>query len=548
MAYEVNVREANSRLKLTIPSGPADEESEARGADSERAAGTCIDAKEPFIPLCKALNIRKQIEAAAADRAGEFAKQIMTDLPPNLEQQGEQAVRDWVAKKLAKVTLYGLAKRLQSYANYLNLVCLVRPIELDSFYLITQPPRRGTSKLKEVMYTRYDNQPTLVQVNAHLVPHYGANNLRDKLIAKEAAYITKQLIANKASRSLVEAGLRAFLQTAQGDPELRAVEAAAKALNFKPYQDYQVGKCDLASFYPVRPSRSSRAQPSVRVASGFVQGEDNFFYLGSKIHTPATMCILPLESHFIFSEKVELDSKARRKRECGFSDTLGVSAAMAERAGERAAGAAATGSFAPPDFTDDVHVGPGEGLLQAGAWTGAAAYEGQRPSGFNPALTTVAESAPWVQQQSSGPASARAVVRKTGKNKWEFEGTSTGESVPVGSNDSIPYNGNVVLDSELTIPDNLSGTYQLKMEITVQTLSGICALAAGISNGSKGGGGNNYGNGVSESSPRLLTYSFTAENEARLASFNFNLYASSGSRTPSSCRAKGSIELIVPEE
>lgn len=543
MAYELNVRDTEARLTLTLAPETVAKADGIREAGGARDAGSCLWAKEPYIPICKALNFREMLEAGSSARAHEFAKQVFSDLPPSLEQQGEQAVRDWVFKKLAKLPLYALAKRIESYANYVNLYCLIRPIELKKFFLITQPPRKGTSKLKEVMYSRYDNQPTLVQVNALLTPHYTASNIRGKLIAKEAGYIAKQLSSNKFAQSLAKAGVQAFLEVAQGDLELNAIETAAKALNFKESQPYQIGKCDLYNFYPLHPRNSTKAQPAVRVASGYVQGEDNFFYLGSKMKSSADMCIVPIPDHFIFADTVEQDSKARRQRECKYLSTVGISGRSVRRAAEDST----AGVFELPDFTDDVNVGPSEGVLRAGASTTAAAYSGAHPVGWNPTFTQVTD-VPWVQQQSAGPASARVVVKKLGKNKWSFEGSSNGDNVPTGPYTSVPYNGDALLDLDLTIPENRSATYTLKMEGKVQTLSGLCALSLNMANGSKGAGGNNYGNGIYEGSPRLLSYSFTAESESPSAFVTLAIYASSGAPTASSCKATGTIELTIPEE
>jgi len=543
MAYELNVRDSESRLTLTLAPEAAAKAGGAREASGSRDAGTCIGAKEVWIPICQGLKFREKLEAGANARAHEFAKQVFGDMPPSLAQQGEQATRDWVFKKLAKLPLYALVKRLQSYANYVNIYCLIRPIEVSKFFLITQLPRKGISKLKEVMYTRYDNQPTIVQVNALLTPHFTATNIRSKLIAKEADYVAKQLVANKFAQSLAKAGLQAFMEVAQGDPELTAIEATAQRLNFKTEQPYQIGKCDLYNFYPLHPPNSTTAKPAVRVASGYVQGEDNFFYLGSKMKTAADMCIVPIPEHFIFADIVQQDSKSKRQRECKYLSTVGVSGRSVGRGAEETASV-----FLLPDFKDDVNVGPSEGILRAGASTTASAYGGAHPSGWTPNFTQVGDS-PWVQQQSDGPASARVSVRKVGKSKWTFDATSTGDNVPNGPNSSIPYSADALLNLELTIPENRSATYTLTMDATVQTLSGICGLNASLINGNKGAGGNNSGNGIlTESSPRLLTYSLTAESEAPTATLNFAMFASSGARTASSCKATGTIELTIPEE
>jgi len=206
------------------------------------------------------------------------------------------------------------------------------------------------------------------------------------------------------------------------------------------------------------------------------------------------------------------------------------------------------GVFLMPDFIDDLNVGPAEGKLGVDASVTAAAYGGAHPNSWRPTYTQVTD-APWVRQQSDGPSSARVVVKKVGKNKWSFEGTSTGDNVPNGPLSSIPYSAEVRLDAQLVIPETRAGTSQLKMDVTVQTLSGLCQLIARLGNDFKGAGGNNLvGGGVSESSPRLLTYSVSADDASRTAAFLFQIFASSGAQSASSCKATGTIELTVPEE
>ncbi len=284
----------------------------------------------------------------------------------------------------------------------------------------------------------------------------------------------------------------------------------------------------------MNPPGPGGAWTAVRVASGYVQGEDNFFYLGSKMKTAADMCIVPIPENFIFADIVQQDSKSKRQRECKYLSTVGVSGRSVGRAAEETASV-----FLLPDFKDDVNVGPGDGILRAGASTTAAQYGGAHPSGWGPNYTQVGDS-PWVQQQSAGPASARVSVRKVGKNKWSFEGTSS---------QADEYNADALLYMELTIPENRSATYTLKMDAKVQTLSGICGLNLYMANGNKGASGTNYANGIlTVSSPRLLSYSVTAENESPIADLNIAIYASSGTPTASSCTASGTIELTVPEE
>jgi hypothetical protein len=550
MAYELNLRDAESRLMLTpAPEsagkagttrelGGSVEAGDALDASETRAAfGTCIRDKETWIPVCQGLKFREHLEAVVGARAHEFARQIMADLPPDLEQQGEKAARDWVTKKLAQTALYAMAKRLGSYANSINLYCLIRPIELDKFELITTPPGKQPSLLKEVLYQLHDETPTKIQVNAVLTPHYAANEVRDKLISKEAEYIAKQFTSNKIGKTLAAAAAKAFIQTAQGDPELYAIEAIAKAANFKREQKYQVGVCDLNEFHPALP-KPPGTKSAVRVASAWTQGEDDFFYRGSKMNTTADMCIVPKVQNFILSERVEAASKTLAERLCGFRQTVSV----VGRAFEPAARDTARGTFLLQDFMDDLNVGPSEGLLRVDASVTAAAFGGAHPSGWTPNYSSVTNK-PWVRQQSSGPASARVAVTKVGKNKWSFDATSTGDS-----DSSTSYGSEVYLDAELTIPESRSGTSQLKMDVKVQTLSGLCTLAAGVANTVKGEGGNNFGNGVSESSPRILTYSLSAEDASRSASLTLQIFASGGIKPATSCRATGMIELTLPEE
>jgi hypothetical protein len=547
MAYELNLRDALARLAINPPAANT---ASAAGVGQKRVmdGGTCIGVKEPFIPFCKAINVRKQLETAAADRAAEFVKQFATDVPPDLATQGENAVRDWVKKRLAKLTLFGLTQKLQNYYAYLNLVCLVRPIELDSFYLITQPPRRTTSALKEVMYTIYNNQPTLVQVNALLKPHYDGNNIRDKLIAKEAKYIADQLAPKSLPKSVSEGALKAFLQWAQGDSELKAVEAAAKALNFKPSQSYQVGKCDLVNFYPAPPKKGSTASSAVRVAASYVQGEDNFYYLGSRMGARATMCIVPKETNFIFSDSVEARGKSGSSSGCQFSDQV-----VTARFVKDSAPVGGDGAFTLPDFSDDVQVGPSEGVLRAGAWTGAggllSGIDVQRPAGFAPQLSEVPDGTPWVQEYSFGDASAKAVIKKVGKNKWEIEGTATGALIVISDTEFNSYTSNLVLDTQLTIPVNRSGTYTLNLDATAETAQGDCALGLGLYSQPKSDGGSN-GYAITTDSPKKLSYSVTASDDYGPAGVNIALFAYATTRNgthPVECKAKATIELIVPE-
>jgi hypothetical protein len=541
MAYEANVREANRQVRIGQPQASGAGKDGSRSADSTRDAGTCIAAKEPFIPFCKALDFRKQLEAAAADRAAEYVKQFADGIPPNLEQRGEKAVRDWVKTRLAKITIFGLTKRLQGYLTYLNLICLVRPIELDDFYLTTQMPRRSSSSsLKEVMYSHYDNQPTLIQVNALLVPHYDANRIRDELSKKEAKYVAKQLAKLKIPSQLTEWIMRSLQQLGQDDAELKAIEAAAKALNFKPNQPYQVGKCDLRSFFPSTGLKETR-KSAVRIAPGFVQGEDNFYYLGRKINAKATMCIEPYEANFIFSDRVLARGTNATRSGCPFNDQVVTR-------GTRAAGDA---TFPAPGFSDDVHVGPSEGLLRAGAWTGASNnFTSARPAGYNPTLTEVVEDAPWVREYRSGNAVARVSIRKVGRNKWEIEGSADGEFIMLTETDVLNYTANMALNTSLAIPETRSGSYTLKLESSAEAVSGVCGLSVGAYSAPKTEGGDNSINGfVSAASPRALKYSVEAKDQPGPAGINLNLFAYTSSESRKvACRGKGTIELILPEE
>jgi hypothetical protein len=250
------------------------------------------------------------------------------------------------------------------------------------------------------------------------------------------------------------------------------------------------------------------------------------------------MCIVPNPERFIFAETVLQDSKAKRKRECAHISTVGeVKTATSGRAAENAA----AGAFLLPDFTDDVHVGPSEGVLRAGASTTAP---GVHPLSWGPTYTPVTD-APWVQQQSSGPASARVVVKKVGKNKWTVEGTATGDNGPP---DSASLLGEAKLETELTIPDSRSGISTVKMDVTVQTLSGVCDLRAGVGFVTGAGGSNSPTGMLSPSSPRILTYSLSESGASLKASLGFQIIAYPLQMTAGSCNAKGNIELILPEE
>lgn len=542
MGYETNLRESNRRLRPNLAG--TRKEGAVMAAEPLRDAGTCLAAKEPFIPICKALNARAKLEAAAADRAAEFVKQFLDGLPSDLEQKGEKAVHDWVKTRLAKIAVFGLMKRLQGYLNYLNIVCLVRPLELDEFSLTTVPPRRTTSALKEIMYSLYDNQPTLVQVNAVLRPAFDSTRLRDELVKKEAKYIVKQLNRTKVPAPVAEWAMRSFLAFAQGDAELQAIEATAKALNFKQSQSYQVGKCDLVSFFPW-PGLGDR-RSAVRVAAGYVQGEDNFYYLGSKINSRAKMCIEPKEPNFIFSERVLKRGRLVNESSCPFSNGVVTRGARVSEAEEEA-----PAEFPLPEFNDTANVGPGEGLLRAGAWAASANnYATARPAGFDPVMSEVRDEAPWAVEQRSAGGAAGAVVRKTGRNKWTIEAYADGQYISLSPADGIAYKADLSLTTSLAIPDSKSGTYTLKLDGRAEASSGVCGLSLALYSAPQTAGGNN-GAFVSTGSPRVLEYSVTANDRPGPAGINVGLvaYPTAISETHKvACRAKGTIELTLPDE
>ncbi|MGJ5815303.1 hypothetical protein [Paludibaculum fermentans] len=446
LAYNRNAGQAwRSILGATETETPA--AASARLAGSSRLAGTCLATKVPLLSPCLANDFRKKFNDAIGAQVDDLFQDFDKEVP-----NGRDALVKWLKKKLAQKAVNAAARRIQAWLNYLSVACLVAPIELSDFRvetqgrLITASPRRNRAlRDKEVLYSRHDNLFTVVRVIAVLVPEIPIDKVRSKARSLELEAFRKGLQKAGVKKETADLLASIFDKTLDSDPVLDELVKMAQAYANKTKDEQQVGACDLVTVYPKKNGSGRAGNPDqgykpgvsvLKLYTGRVQGEDDYFFIGKRINRSDLLCIVPIDRHFLFSQDAQRVEKQRiSNNPCAFSEQLTVT--------RRADSSPTDSARRPSVYSDRVYVGPGEALaLVANAAVGAPGTPGEIAT---PPIITVNVNAqldqdnPYVRQAGGGISVARIEARQTGDLTWTLDLKVSGHQEPIQDPDGFRH-------------------------------------------------------------------------------------------------------------
>lgn len=445
LAYNRNAGQA-WRTILGAEEGETPQQAAARLAGSSRNAGTCLAAKVPLLAPCLANDYRKKFYDALADDAASLLKDF--DQVPS--GAADEAVQ-WLKKKIAQKATKAIGRRLQAVLNYLSIACMVSPIELDSFKVQTQgrlvtaaPKRNRALRDREVLYSRWDDGFTVVRVLAELKPEIPAGQVKSKARSVELAAFRKALQAAGVSKEQSDLLTNLYDKTLETDPFIDEMVKLAQQYANKTSDEQQVGACDLVVVYPRKNGSGAAGNPDagykpgksvLKLYTGRVQGEDDYFYIGKKINRTDDLCIVPKPEKFLFTPNAQQKETARvTNNPCAFNQSIVV-----HRAAEGTAGPAQRAYV----FSDRVYVGPGSGYaILSNAAVGAPAAPGEistPPINTVYVDTPVDQDHPYIRSESSGRSYARIQARQTGDLTWTLDLQVGGHQEPRHDPDGLPY-------------------------------------------------------------------------------------------------------------
>lgn len=461
LAYNRNAGQA-WRTILGATESETPEEAAARLAGSRRA-GTCLAAKIPILAPCIANDFRTKFYDAMADDAASLLKDF-----DQVPQGASDAAVKWLKKKIAQKATKAIGRRMQQFLNYLAVACLVSPIELDRFKVQTQgrvvttaPKRNRPLRDREVLYSRWDDGFTVVRVLAELKPEIPPGEVKSRTRSLELAAFRKALQLAGVPKSEADALTNFYDKTLETDPFIDEMVKLAQKYSNKTTDEQQVGSCDLVVVYPKLNGSGAAGNPDagykrgksvLKLYTGRVQGEDDYFYIGKRINRSDQLCIVPYPAHFLFTYDAQQKEKARvTNNPCAFNQTIVV-----HRQAEGAAGPMQV----PYVFSDRVYVGPGSGqAIVSNAAVGAPSAPGEistPPISTVHVDTPVDQDHPYIREQSSGLSYARIQARQTGDLSWSLDLQVGGHQEPRYFPDGLQYfdlwTAYAMLDLDISFP------------------------------------------------------------------------------------------------
>jgi hypothetical protein len=411
----------------------------ARLAGNSRLAGTCLASKVLLLKPCLANDFRKKFNDAIGAQVDDLFQDFDKEIP-----NGRDALVKYLKTKLAQKAITAAARRIQAWLNYLSIACLVSPIELSDFRietqgrLITASPRRNRAlRDKEVLYSRYDNLFTVVRVLAVLVPDVPIDKVRSKARSLELDAFRKGLQKAGVKKETAYLLASIFDKTLDSDPVLDEIVKMAQAYQNKTKDEQQVGACDLVTVYPRKNGSGQAGNPDqgykpgisvLKLYTGRVQGEDDYFFVGKRINRSDLLCIVPKPENFLFNEDALRVEKQRiSNNPCAFNERIVV--------GRRADSSPAGSARRQPVYSDRAYVGPGEALaLVSNAAVGAPSTPGEIAT---PPISTVNvntqldQDNPFVRQAGGGVSMARIEAKQTDDLTWTLDLNVAGHQEPI---------------------------------------------------------------------------------------------------------------------
>ncbi|MGC4049800.1 MAG: hypothetical protein QM757_09840 [Paludibaculum sp.] len=298
---------------------------------------------------------------------------------------------------------------------------------------------------KEVLYSRYDNLFTVVRVIAVLVPDVPIDKVRSKARSLELDAFRKGLQKLGVKKETADVLASIYDKTLDSDPVLDEIVKMAQQYQNKTKDEQQVGACDLVTVYPKKNGSGQAGNPDqgykpgvsvLKLYTGRVQGEDDYFFIGKRINRSDLLCIVPMADHFLFNEDSLLVEKQRiTNNPCAFNERIVVT--------RRAESSPGGSPRLQPVYSDRAYVGPGEALaLVANAAVGAPSTPGEIST---PPISTVNvntqldQDSPYVRQAGGGISMARIEAKQTDDLTWTLDLKVAGHQEPIQDPDGFRH-------------------------------------------------------------------------------------------------------------
>jgi hypothetical protein len=287
----------NANYLASVPADPAPDPQPKSAAQAPRNLGTCIKDKQPYIPLCKAIEDTVSSLWILTDPAPQVFNNQELD---QAFQKGRDAAVDYMKRRLQESALNGVAAKLNLMLNWTNILCAIQPIRLKRFDLVP----------KFFPITR-DGYPIAAELRAVLVPKFKDKDIANVIIDQETKKIMDQIPQKyKDEKQLIEPVVKTFVQSLYGDLNNELAALIQKYIpGVKNEATYQVGKCDIARFYAKRNGpEETKFDPATVIIKPVDTGNPNWgrdaYKLQGVRKGPETMCIRPFAGSFLPSAEV----------------------------------------------------------------------------------------------------------------------------------------------------------------------------------------------------------------------------------------------------
>jgi hypothetical protein len=522
----LNLNAAAALAALNVVEGPLVRGAANGGSGGPREAGSCLQLKQPLIPICRA----GQELQKGATAIGDLVTNFFTD--EGIPDGDAKQVEDWVKKQLAKGAVGAAAKKIKQWQNIYALACLLYPIRLEGFEF--QP--------RFIKHADYEYQATKTQLKAVMRPEKGQGDVAEYLRKRDGDALMNYFKLKGVSRVVAQRYIDAYQKASDYEFEQ---QLAALIRAFGQIQDVdriQVGQCDILEVFPKlnghgkpgNPNFGVNAASRLKFASSYPFGEDDYYFMGMR-PGPETVCVVPNLAKFLLhdDEAKRLASNPAKMGACPYTTGVTTKRVGTGRSAEEA-------PPAPPAsevYGDLLDVGEAGKRATLFAEDVEASTDPVLHLTFLPPQTKDLAGG-YSRTVSNGLATAKVVVTPTGGSSWKVTVNADGFDKSLGSDPKVGFErqwavSNVVI--ELQNPENRKNTQRIRLQGAV-TGNKNCVMGVGLTAGGKSAGSTTLGAG---------SYSLDVPG-ATSGTFSLSVTTSGdfAKDTANACSGTGTIELL----